>query len=54
MPETIIPNSPNQPNLPKVYTQPKIIYELELESRAGSPLSLPNPLDQLPGFDKDD
>ena len=29
------------------YTQPAILYEGELEVRAGSPLSIPDPLDPL-------
>jgi hypothetical protein len=32
----------------KPYTPPEIVHELELETRAGSPLGLPDPLD-LPG-----
>ena len=27
------------------YTSPEIVHELELETRAGSPLGLPDPLD---------
>jgi hypothetical protein len=33
-----------QPDARKVYTKPEIIHELELETRAGSPLGLPDPL----------
>jgi hypothetical protein len=29
----------------KPYTKPEIVHELELETRAGSPLGLPDPLD---------
>ncbi len=29
----------------KAYEKPAIVHELELETRAGSPLGLPNPLD---------
>ena len=29
----------------KVYSRPRIVHELPLETRAGSPLSIPNPLD---------
>ncbi len=29
----------------EIYEKPAIIHELELETRAGSPLGLPNPLD---------
>ena len=29
----------------KPYIRPEIIHELELETRAGSPLGLPDPLD---------
>lgn len=32
----------------KPYTKPQIVHEMDLETKAGSPLSLPNPLD-LPG-----
>jgi hypothetical protein len=32
----------------KPYSPPEIVHELELETRAGSPLGLPDPLD-LPG-----
>jgi hypothetical protein len=31
----------------KPYTKPEIIEELVLETRAGSPLSVPNPIDLL-------
>jgi len=31
----------------KPYTPPKLILELELETRAGSPLGLPDPFDPL-------
>lgn len=31
----------------KPYAKPEIIYELELETRAGSPLSVPDPFDPL-------
>lgn len=30
---------------PKRYEQPAIVHELALETRAGSPLGIPNPLD---------
>lgn len=35
------------PDRPKksVYRRPEIIHELKLETRAGSPLGIPNPLD---------
>jgi hypothetical protein len=29
----------------KPYSRPEIVHELELETRAGSPLGLPDPLD---------
>jgi hypothetical protein len=29
----------------KPYSKPEILHELELETRAGSPLGLPDPLD---------
>lgn len=29
----------------KPYVRPSIVHELPLETRAGSPLSIPNPLD---------
>jgi hypothetical protein len=29
------------------YESPAVVYEAELEVRAGSPLGFPNPLDQL-------
>lgn len=29
----------------KVYEQPAVVYESELEVRAGSPLGIPDPLD---------
>jgi hypothetical protein len=35
----------------KVYAKPSISQELELETRAGSPLGFPNPLN-LPGVEK--
>jgi len=31
----------------KPYAKPEIIHELELETRAGSPLGMPDPLDPL-------
>ena len=31
----------------KPYKQPEIIHELELETRAGSPLAVPDPIDPL-------
>jgi len=34
-----------QPETRKPYTRPAIILELALETRAGSPLSIPDPLD---------
>jgi hypothetical protein len=39
-----------QPKTRKPYTKPKIIHELELETRAGSPLSPPG-LD-IPGLEQ--
>lgn len=36
----------------KPYQKPEIIHELELETRAGSPLSAPEGLD-LPGLELD-
>ena len=36
-----------QPEARKPYTKPQIIHELELETRAGSPLGMPDPLDPL-------
>jgi hypothetical protein len=35
------------PEIRKSYTQPMIVFETELETRAGSPLGLPDPLDPL-------
>jgi len=32
-------------SLRKPYTKPEIVHELELETRAGSPLGLPDALD---------
>ncbi|MFQ5341949.1 MAG: hypothetical protein ACE5F6_10435 [Anaerolineae bacterium] len=32
-----------RPETPKSYSKPEIILELELETRAGSPLGAPNP-----------
>lgn len=32
------------------YTEPAIIYDLELETKAGSPLGIPDPLSD-PAFD---
>ena len=32
-------------NEKKIYAKPEIIHELELETRAGSPNAIPNPLD---------
>jgi len=34
-----------RPETPKPYSKPEIILELELETRAGSPLGLPDPMD---------
>jgi len=31
----------------QVYEQPAVVYESELEVRAGSPVGIPNPLDFL-------
>lgn len=31
----------------QVYEQPTVVYEADLEVRAGSPLGIPNPLDLL-------
>ena len=36
-----------QPETRKPYVKPEIIHELELETRAGSPLGMPDPLDPL-------
>jgi len=33
-----------EPNTPKVYSPPVILHELELETRAGSPLGVPDDL----------
>ena len=35
----------SKPAKRKPYTKPKIILELELETRAGSPLGMPDPFD---------
>ena len=35
----------SQPPARKPYTKPEIILQLALETRAGSPLSLPDPFD---------
>lgn len=32
-------------NRPKIYVKPEILYELELETRAGSPIGPLDPLD---------
>jgi len=37
----------------KAYAKPEIIHELELETRAGSPLSIPNPFDMFDLFESD-
>lgn len=37
----------------KVYRRPQILHELELETRAGTPLGIPNPLDPA-GLDPSD
>lgn len=34
-----------KPPPPKPYERPAIVHELDLETRAGSPLGIPNPLD---------
>ena len=36
-----------QPQARKPYTKPEIIHELELETRAGSPLGIPDQFDPL-------
>ena len=36
-----------QPETRKPYTKPTIVHELELETRAGSPLGMPDPMDPL-------
>ena len=36
-----------QPKTRKPYAKPEIIVELELETRAGSPLGIPDPFDPL-------
>jgi hypothetical protein len=36
-----------QPQVRKPYAKPEIIHELELETRAGSPLGIPDPFDPL-------
>ena len=36
-----------QPETRKPYAKPEILHELKLETRAGSPLSIPDPLDPL-------
>ena len=36
-----------QPKARKPYTKPEIIHELELETRAGSPLGMPDLFDPL-------
>lgn len=40
----------NQDAERKPYTKPQIVHEMDLETKAGSPLSLPNLFD-LPGSD---
>lgn len=35
----------SEPTAKNVYRRPQILHELELETRAGSPLGIPNPLD---------
>lgn len=37
----------------KAYSRPEIIHELELETRAGSPLGIPDPMDPF-GLDPKD
>ena len=45
-------HQPGKPPALRPYTPPQIIYESELEIRAGSPLGIPgNPLDLL-GLDE--
>lgn len=36
-----------QPGTRKPYSKPEIIHELELETRAGSPLGMPDPFHPL-------
>lgn len=36
-----------RPATPKPYSKPEVILELELETRAGSPLGFPDPMDPL-------
>jgi len=36
----------------KPYEEPAVVYESALEVRAGSPLKIPNPLDDLTGTQK--
>ena len=38
-------------NTPKVYVKPEIVYELELETRAGSPIGMGDPFHLLDGED---
>ena len=40
-------NVETKPKTRKPYTKPEIIHELELETRAGSPLGIPDPFDPL-------
>ena len=47
MTQTEKPSS-QETNPRKLYAKPEIVHELELETRAGSPLGLPSPFD-LPG-----
>jgi hypothetical protein len=46
-PERVVETNPNQAKLEtrKPYSKPQIIYEFELETRAGSPLPFVDPLD---------
>ena len=50
-PEQQLPQSSQSEACPaaprKPYTKPEIIHELELETRAGSPLGMPDPFDPL-------
>ena len=45
--ETEVEGVEVRPETRKPYVKPEIIHELELETRAGSPLGMPDPFDPL-------
>ena len=45
--EAQTPSQSEKADARKPYIKPEIIFDLKLETRAGSPLRLPDPLDPL-------